>query len=261
MARCKTLVFDDAAFSNPVRATGADKYLFTRQTFSDFPDLQVVGADFTNGVKISNANPQQADYLWGHRVLFDFTTKHGDKLQGILALPDDYKTGEKRPMLVTFYEKNSQTMNRYTALPPITGMGNMPIEATSRGYITMIPDVAYHDRVIAQRPARSGRRSATLKVIALGYADPKHIGLHGHSYGGEGAAFISTRSRLFAAVGVGAGDDRSLHRFLAELGLVLPGPEAGGSGDNGNQYIHQWPGALGLLALGKARHLPPSSPH
>ena len=47
--------------------------------------------------------------------------------------------------------------------------------------------------------------AATKKVIELGYADPKHIGLNGHSYGGEGAAFIATRSRMFAAVGVGAG--------------------------------------------------------
>ena len=239
-----TLVFDDAAFSNPVRATSADKYLFTRQTFSEFPDLQVVGADFTNGVKISNANPQQTDYLWGHRVLFDFTTKHGDKLQGILALPDDYKTGEKRPMLVTFYEKNSQTMNRYTAPSFITGMGNMPIEATSRGYITMIPDVAYHTGS-SHSDQLEAVEAATLKVIALGYADPKHIGLHGHSYGGEGAAFISTRSRLFAAVGVGAGVTDLFTDFSQSWGWSYQVP-TGGSGDNGNQYYINGQGRWGF---------------
>ena len=240
----KTLVFDDAAFSNPVRATASDKYLFTRQTFSEFPDLQVVGADFTNGVKISNANPQQVDYLWGHRVLFDFTTKHGDKLQGILALPDDYKTGEKRPMLVTFYEKNSQTMNRYTAPSFITGMGNMPIEATSRGYITMIPDVAYHTGS-SHSDQLEAVEAATLKVIALGYADPKHIGLHGHSYGGEGAAFISTRSRLFAAVGVGAGVTDLFTDFSQSWGWSYQVP-TGGSGDNGNQYYINGQGRWGF---------------
>jgi dipeptidyl aminopeptidase/acylaminoacyl peptidase len=239
-----TLVFDDAAFSNPVRATGADKYLFTRQTFSEFPDLQVVGPDFTNGVKISNANPQQEDFLWGHRVLFDFTTKHGDKLQGILALPDDYKTGEKRPMLVTFYEKNSQTMNRYTAPSFITGMGNMPIEATSRGYVTMIPDVAYHTGS-SHSDQLEAVEAATLKVIALGYADPKHIGLHGHSYGGEGAAFISTRSRLFAAVGVGAGVTDLFTDFSQSWGWSYQ-VATGGSGDNGNQYYINGQGRWGF---------------
>ena len=43
------------------------------------------------------------------------------------------------------------------------------------------------------------------KVIEMGYVDPKKIGINGHSYGGEGVAFIGTRSRLFAAIGMGAG--------------------------------------------------------
>ena len=39
--------------------------------------------------------------MWGRRVLFDYKNKDGVRLQGILALPDDYKPGEKRPMIVT----------------------------------------------------------------------------------------------------------------------------------------------------------------
>ena len=63
----------------------------------EFPDLRVSGPGFKDTKKISNANPQQADYLWGHRLLFDFKDRDGHKLQGILAIPDDYKPGEKRP--------------------------------------------------------------------------------------------------------------------------------------------------------------------
>jgi dipeptidyl aminopeptidase/acylaminoacyl peptidase len=47
--------------------------------------------------------------------------------------------------------------------------------------------------------------AATRKVIEMGYADPKRIGVTGHSYGGEGAAYIGTMSKMFAAVGMGAG--------------------------------------------------------
>ncbi len=39
----KELVFDDAVFSTPVRAEKADRFLFTRQTFVEFPDLRVSG--------------------------------------------------------------------------------------------------------------------------------------------------------------------------------------------------------------------------
>ena len=240
----KTMFFDDAAFSTPVRATAGDRYLYTRQTFSEYPDLLVAGADLKDPVKISDANPQQGDYLWGHRVLFDFVTKRGDKLQGILAIPDDYKPGEKRPMLVTFYEKNSQTMHRYTAPSYLTGMGGMPIEAVSRGYITMLPDVAFHTGS-SHSDMLDAVEAATKKVIAMGYVDPKKIGVHGHSYGGEGAAFIGTRSRLFAAVGMGAGVTDLYTDFNQSWGWSYQ-VATGGSGANGNDYYLYGQGRWGF---------------
>jgi dipeptidyl aminopeptidase/acylaminoacyl peptidase len=239
------LVYDDAAFSTPRRARDGDRYLYTRQTFSEFPDLLVAGADLANPTRISNANPQQSEYRWGHRVLFDFTTKRGDKLQGILALPDDYQPGEKRPMLVTFYEKNSQTMHRYTAPSFLGGMGSMPIEAVSRGYITMLPDVAFHTGS-SHSDMLDAVESATKKVIALGYADPKHIGVHGHSYGGEGAAFIATRSRLFAAVGVGAGVTDLFTDFSQSWGWSYQITGGNGGGANGNDYYLNSQGRWGF---------------
>jgi dipeptidyl aminopeptidase/acylaminoacyl peptidase len=38
----------------------------------------------------------------------------------------------------------------------------------------------------------------------LGYADPDRIGLHGHSFSGQGGALIATKSKMFAAIVVGA---------------------------------------------------------
>src|SRR5437016_57531 len=84
-----------AAFSNPVKAAKADTYLFSRQTFVEYPDLRVSGPGFKDAKKISDANPQQKDYVWGHRMLFDYKLKDGQRAQGILTLPDDYKPGEK----------------------------------------------------------------------------------------------------------------------------------------------------------------------
>jgi dipeptidyl aminopeptidase/acylaminoacyl peptidase len=42
------------------------------------------------------------------------------------------------------------------------------------------------------------------KVIELGYADPKHIGLQGHSWGGYQSSYIVTQTDIFAAVVTGA---------------------------------------------------------
>jgi len=200
----KELVYEDAYFSTPVKAAKADKFLFTRETFAEFPDLRVSGLDFKDIKKITDANPQQAEYLWGHRILFDFKNRDGLRLQGILALPDDYKPGEKRPMLVNFYEKNSQNLHRHTAPSYLSSMGSSPIQAVSEGYVTMLPDIHFRTGA-SHTDMLECVEAATRRVIELGYADPKHIGLNGHSYGGEGAALIGCRSKLFAAVADGAG--------------------------------------------------------
>ena len=239
----KEVVYDDASYSNPVKAAKADKFLFTRQTFVDFPDMRVSGANFKDSKTITNANPQQAEFAWGKRILFDFKNKDGRRLQGILALPDDYKQGEKRPMLVNFYEKNSQNLNRYSAPSFLTGMGSSPMEAVSRGYITMIPDIYFHTGS-SHSDMLDCVESATKKVIEMGYADPKHIGLNGHSYGGEGAAFIGTRSRLFAAVGVGAGVTDLFSDFSQSWGWSYQ--VTGGSGQNGNDYYLYGQGRWGV---------------
>ncbi|NUQ13200.1 MAG: S9 family peptidase, partial [Gemmatimonadaceae bacterium] len=227
------LVFDDAAYSTPVRADRADRYLLTRQTFAEFPDLRVSGPTLADARRISDANPQQAEFIWGRRVLFDYRNRDGVRLQGILALPDDYKAGEKRPMIVSFYEKNSQNMHRYTPPSFITGMGTIPVEALSRGYITMYADIHFRTGS-SHSDMLEGVEAATRKVIELGYADPKKIAVHGHSYGGEGAAFIGTRSKLFAAVGMGAGVTDLYSDFSQSWGWTYQ--VTGGSGENGNSY-------------------------
>ena len=239
----KPLVYEDASFNTPLKAAGADKFLFTRQTFVEFPDLRVSGPSFTDAKKISDANPQQKDYLWGHRVLFDFKDHDGHRLQGILALPDDYKAGEKRPMLVTFYEKNSQNLNRYNVPSYLTGMGGSPMQAVSNGYITMLPDVYFHTGS-SHSDMLDAVEAAVRKVIEMGYADPKHIGINGHSYGGEGAAFIGTRSRLFAAVGMGAGVTDLYQDFNQNWGWAYQVP--GGSGANGSDYYMYSQGRWGF---------------
>ena len=241
--KVQQLVFDDAAYSTPVRAAGAARFLYTRQTFRDFPDLLLSDGSFASPARQTDINPQQAEYRWGKRVLFDYTTRRGDKLQGILALPDDYVAGQKLPMLVTFYEKNSQTMHRYPSPSFITGMGGMPIEAVSRGYATMLPDVFFHTGT-SHSDMLDAVEAATKKVIAMGYVDPKRIGVHGHSYGGEGAAFIGTRSRLFAAVGMGAGVTDLFTDFSQSWGWSYQ--VTGGSGANGNNYYMLGQGRWGF---------------
>ena len=239
----KELLYEDAYFTTPSKATKADVYLFTRQTFEEFPDLRVSGPGFKDSKKISDANPQQAEFLWGHRQLVDFKDHDGHRLQALLTFPDDYKPGEKRPMLVNFYEKNSQNLHHYVAPTFLSSMGSMPMQATSDGYLTLIPDIYFHTGR-SHSDMLDAVESAVKKVIAMGVVDPKKIGINGHSYGGEGAAFIGTRSRLFAAVGMGAGVTDLYQDFSQNWGWAYQVP--GGSGANGNDYYLYGQGRWGF---------------
>ncbi len=195
------LVYEDKAFGRLDKADNADRYLFTREDWTEFPDLQVASLDFRNATKVTNANPQQAEYRWGRRILFDFKDRDGHKLQGTLAIPDGYQPGQKLPMLVNFYEKNSQNLHRYQV--PRYASAPQFAAYVSNGYLVMQPDIYFHTRTSHQDMLESVE-AATKKVIELGYADPAHIGLQGHSYSGGGAAYISTHSKMFAAVVAGA---------------------------------------------------------
>ena len=42
------------------------------------------------------------------------------------------------------------------------------------------------------------------RVVDLGYADPKRVGLHGGSFSGQGGAYIATQSKMFAAIAIRA---------------------------------------------------------
>lgn len=197
----KELRFVDKSIGRLTKAKKADKVMYTEETFVDFPDYWVADLDLKKPEKLTNANPQQADYLWGKRVLVDYTDKRGHKLQATLALPADYEQGKKYPMVVYFYEKMSQRHHQYS-MPTYDDRPHMSTYA-SNGYLVLMPDIIYDEG----KPGSSALDdvvAASQKVIDLGYADPGRIGLQGHSWGGYESSFILTQTDMFAAVVTGA---------------------------------------------------------
>ena len=199
--KLEQLIFEDKKFGRLVKAKEADKFMFTISTFRDFPDYYISDMKFSYPKRVTDANPQQAEYRWGDRILFDYTNNDGVRLQGTLAIPDGYEEGDKLPMLVNFYEKYSQNLHsyyapRYASSPQFAGF-------VSRGYLVMQPDVHFRTRT-SHSDMLECVEAAIKKVIEMGYVDPERVGLHGHSYSGGGSAYISTRSKMFAAIAAGA---------------------------------------------------------
>ena len=195
------LVFTDKQIGQVAKAEKADRVMFTQQTFTEFPDYWVSTTAFAAPKKITDANPQLAEYAWGKKVLIDYTNSKGQKLQGTLTLPADYQPGKKYPMLVYFYEIMSNTHHQFS-MPVYDDRPHMSTYA-SNGYLVLQPDVVYE----IGKPGSSAVdcvTSAVKKVIELGYADPANIGLQGHSWGGYQSSFIVTQTDMFAAVVTGA---------------------------------------------------------
>lgn len=196
------LVWDDAKFFVR-RAKDAETFVYTRETFRDFPDYWVAEKNFAAPRRLTDADPQQKDYAWssGERLI-DYVSDKGDSLQGALYLPADYQPGKKYPMVVYIYEKLSQNLHTY-AVPNETRAFN-PSVYTSRGYAVLQPDIVYR----VNDPGMSAVWCvvpAVKAAIATGMIDPEHIGLHGHSWGGYQSAFLATQTgKLFRSIIAGA---------------------------------------------------------
>ncbi|MEO7085408.1 MAG: prolyl oligopeptidase family serine peptidase [Gemmatimonadaceae bacterium] len=200
-AKPTPLIYDDEDIGGAVKAEKADKVIFTRQTFKESPDYWLSSTSFASPKKVTDANPFINEYKWGSRVLVDFKNGKGQHLQGTLTLPANYEAGKKYPMLVYFYELLSNTHHQF-AMPVYDDRPHFA-EYASDGYLVFEPDIVYE----TGKPGSSALdcvTSGVKKVIEMGYADPKHIGIQGHSWGGYETSYILTRSNMFAAVVTGA---------------------------------------------------------
>ena len=202
-AGAETLLWDDAKFFVN-RAKNADVWVFTRQTFGEFPDYHAAerGA-FTSAVRLTTANPQQKEFAWSPGArLVDYVSDKGDTLQGALFLPAGYEPGKQYPTVVYIYEKLSQSLHTY-AVPNETRAFN-PSVYTSRGYAVLMPDIVYK----LNDPGMSSVWCvvpAVKAAIATGIVDSAKIGLHGHSWGGYQSSFLATQTgKLFKGIVTGA---------------------------------------------------------
>ena len=66
------IVMIDKRIGPLTKAKNADVVVFTEQRFSEFPDLWVSDSNFTTPKKVSNVNPQQADYVMGNAEVMKY---------------------------------------------------------------------------------------------------------------------------------------------------------------------------------------------
>jgi dipeptidyl aminopeptidase/acylaminoacyl peptidase len=195
------LFFRDEMIGQVRKAADEDRVVFTRQTFQQFPDYWTSDLRFRDPRRVTDANPQIAEFAWGRRVLLDYVDERGNQLQATLALPAGYQEGERYPMIIYFYEKMSQRHHQFS-MPVYDDRPHMSTYA-SNGYLVLMPDIVYDDGYPGSS-ALDDVTAAARRAIDLGYADPDRIALQGHSWGGYETSFILTQTDMFAAIVTGA---------------------------------------------------------
>ncbi|MBT8233080.1 MAG: S9 family peptidase [Saprospiraceae bacterium] len=184
------------------KAENADKLIFTKQSFDEFPNLILTDSSFKKQKKISNANPQQKDYQWGSIELFEWTDNHNMPVQGIIAKPANFDPNKKYPLIINFYERSSNRLYAHRAPYPHRSTINYTYW-TNKGYVIFNPDVRYMDGYPGQS-CYDAVMSGFDALLKLGYIDESRVGLQGHSWGGYQIAHLLTKTDRFACAEAGA---------------------------------------------------------
>ncbi len=183
------------------KAKNADEYIYTKESYTQSPDLYV-STNLIRETRLSELNPQQAGYNWGTAELVSWTTPKGYTSKGILYKPENFDPAKKYPMLVYFYETLSKGL--YSYLPPAPTPSRLPISYfVSNGYLVFAPDIHY----ITGHPGGSAVEFVNSGVEALkknSWVDGAHIGLQGQSWGGYQVAYLITQTNMYAAAWAGA---------------------------------------------------------
>ncbi len=186
------------------RAKDADNYAFVKANFNTAPDVWVAtGGNFAAAKKVSDSNPQMKEYSWGTAQLVNWYAYDGRPSEGVLYVPEDLDPNKKYPMLVVFYERNSEELYRHYTMEPSWSWVNYPFYV-SRGYVVFVPDVHYYTGI----PGESAYNYICSGVDDLcaryPWIDRDHIGIDGQSWGGYQTAYLITRTDMFACAGSGA---------------------------------------------------------
>ncbi len=237
----KELIYRPVSFSSPYRrhqilkSENAEAIIYKMGDYQNYPEAYLSTSDFTGSKKITATNPQQKIYKWGRRILIDYTNDDGVPLQAILSIPDEYKKGQKLPMIVYSYEKRSHNMYTY-ASPYLSGTSVPEMLYVSDGYLFLQPDI--HFNVGTPHSDMHECIDAVIeKVIELGYVDEQRIGYQGYSFGGHTGMYVSTQDNKFAAIAAGGGVSNLVQGF--NLDIVW-------DGSNEQDYYMTGQGRLGV---------------
>jgi dipeptidyl aminopeptidase/acylaminoacyl peptidase len=181
------LVRSSRLYSEWRMAEDGTSFLYMESDGDKPENLYVTGADFSKPAKLTDLNPQFKEKALSHTELICYMDADGKKLYGVLYYPANYETGKKYPLITEVYEQYFEN-----------GFSSALNIFTSAGYAVLHPSV----NLVRGYPGEAwakGALAAVNKVIDMGVADPKRLGIQGTSYGGYATVLLITQTDRFKA--------------------------------------------------------------
>ncbi len=198
----ESLVFSDHRYYGLAKAEHSDKTIFRRSTYQESPEVYASDLTFADPSQLSFSNSQQENVKWGSVELVEYLANDGVPLQGLLYKPENFDPQKKYPLMVYFYERNSDNLHAYRAPAPSASTINIPY-FVSNDYLVFVPDIKY-DLGLPGPSAYNCIIPGVQSIIAKGYVDAENMAIQGQSWGGYQVAHLITRTNMFKAAGAGA---------------------------------------------------------
>ncbi|UJP63711.1 S9 family peptidase [Mongoliitalea daihaiensis] len=196
------IIFTDNRYLGLSKAENANLLTVRRSTYQEYADVYATDMKMSTLTQLSFANPQQKEVNWGTVELVDYLTNDNVPLQGLLFKPENFDPAKKYPMMVYFYERNSDGLHNYRAPAPSASTINIPY-FVSNEYLVFVPDIKY-DLGLPGPSAYNCIIPGVQAIVARGFVDADNMAIQGQSWGGYQVAHLITRTNMFKAAGAGA---------------------------------------------------------
>lgn len=198
----KTLLAGNYMLRSINKAKNTDDVIYTMETFQQYPDIHYSTLAFKKSVQLTHGDKQQEGFIWGTAELVSWISLDGRPLEGVVYKPANFDPNKKYPMMVNFYERNSETLYNYRMPEPHRSTIDYHLYNSNK-YVIFNPDIRYVDGYPGESCYNCLMPGITM-MIAKGYINEKGIGAQGHSWGGYQVAYLATRTNLFSAIESGA---------------------------------------------------------
>jgi len=206
------------AFDNgmqPLKASSARCWIVKRQSDKEAPNYYLTN-DFERYKPITQFAPQ-SNFNWLSAELLRYKQLDGTLGQAVLYKPENFDLSKKYPVLFNYYEQLAQRL--YEFPKPTFMRSNIDVAwFVSRGYLVVTPDISIQPASLSGKTigqwAYNSVIAAAQYVAKLPYVDKKHMGIQGHSLGGQETNYLVTHTHLFAAASEMAGVSDEVSSYL-----------------------------------------------